>query len=199
MRLRYLLAPIAVLALAFAFTACGGSDDDDNGGDDGGNQPADTTAPADTGDNSGDDGGNDGGNNGGGSAATLTIGNESWEFASVFCAFSTEETQQQNVPFTVSGFTTSSTGARAQMDASIVDLTGLGDMSPENLTVTLDDVEDFENPSVSWADNSLEIFGGSTPELNIDGKNVTINAVFDDNLTEDETEAIPGTLVASCP
>jgi hypothetical protein len=65
--------------------------------------------------------------------------------------------------------------------------------------VTLDDVEDFQNPSVSWSANTFELFGGSVPELEIDGKNVTINAVFDDGLTEDEMEAIPGTLVANCP
>jgi hypothetical protein len=212
MRLRFLLIPFAVLAVSLAFAACG-DDDDDDGGDD---APAATTAPADGGDDGDDtgddddggdgddDGGDDGGNGGadspfGSGSAALTIGDESWAFDGIFCAFSTEETQNDNVPFTISAFTTSSTGARAQLDASIVDLSGAAEMSAENLSVTLDDVDDFQNPSVSWSANTFELFGGSVPELEIDGKNVTINAVFDDGLTEDEMEAIPGTLVANCP
>ncbi len=198
---RLLLLPIALVALLLAAAACGGDDDDNTSG---ANSPtsaanSETAAPAGTNDDSGDDTGDTQNPGGGSGHATLTIGDESWEFDGLYCAFSTEESGNENDPFGVSGFTTTSTGARAQLDASIVDLSGAGSMSPENLDVSLEDIDDFDNPSVSWSTNGIEALGGSTPDLQIDGKNVTINAVFDDNLTESDFETIPGTLVASCP
>jgi hypothetical protein len=205
MRLRFLLIPLVLIALSFAFIACSG-DDDDDGGDDGGDQPTQTAAP-DNGDSGDDDDGNsgdddDGGSNplsGSGGSLTLTIGDETWTSDDVFCAFSTEETRNENVPFTVSGFTETSTGARAQIDASVVDLSGSGEISAENLSVSIDDIDDFENPSESWLSFSQEVLGGSPPTLQIDGKNVTIEAVFDDNTTDGEFESVPGTLTAECP
>lgn len=204
MRVKFLGLLCAVLALSLAVVACSGDDDDDDTGGNG-DEPAATTESADDGDGNGEDGdmndddsGDDGGISGEGSA-TLTIGDETWETESIFCAFSTEETQNDNVPFTVSGFTETSTGASAQIDASVVDLSGAAEISPENLTLTIDDVDDFENPSVAWGLNKQEVFGGSLPDLQIDGKNVTIEGVFDDGLTDGEFEAVPGTFVASCP
>ncbi|HUG94067.1 MAG TPA: hypothetical protein VML55_24770, partial [Planctomycetaceae bacterium] len=166
------------------------------------------SVPTDAPDNGGGDptdapdvGGNGGGGNNpfSGGSAVLTIGDQTWEFDGVFCAFSAEVTQNENVPFSITSFTTSDTGARAQLDASVVDLSGAGEVSGENLSVTFNDVEDFENPSISWNTNSFEALGGQTPTLNIDGKNVRIEATFDDGLTELDIEAIPGSLEANCP
>jgi hypothetical protein len=204
MRLKYLAMLFAVLALSVALFACSGDDDDSGGNSD---QPTATTEASGGGDASnsadqptatkGASGDGDGGSGSG--TATLTIGDETWEADGIYCAFSTEESRNDNVPFTAGGFTETSTGARAQIDASVVDLSGAAEISPENLSLTIDDVDDFENPSVSWGLNKQEVFGGSLPDLQIDGKNVTIEGVFDDGLTENEFEAVPGTFVASCP
>jgi hypothetical protein len=58
-------------------------------------------------------------------------------------------------------------------------------------------VEDFVNPSVAWGSVS-QLFGSSDIDFQVDGKNVTVDAVFNDDTT-DEMETIPGTLTAICP
>ncbi len=52
--------------------------------------------------------------------------------------------------------------------------------------------------AIDWQTNNYEPVGGSQPDFQLVGKNLTVNAVFDDGTTDD-IEAIPGTLVATCP
>jgi hypothetical protein len=205
-RLFSVLSSLLILIVAAFVAACS---DDDEGGDDAPSSTPDASEPAggddgaDDGDDegSGDDDGDGNGGGGGSGSATLTIGDESWEFDGVLCAFSLEESQSEIFPFNLSAFGESSTGNRTQITADISDPSGEGRYEGEGVTygVTLDDVEDFENPSVGWTTNTEEFFGGSEPDFRVDGKDVTVEAVFNNSLTEDESEAIPGTLTATCP
>ncbi|MEZ5175604.1 MAG: hypothetical protein R2823_05300 [Acidimicrobiia bacterium] len=62
--------------------------------------------------------------------------------------------------------------------------------------MTLNDIDDFENPSVSW-EATTGFTGAPDGVIVYDGASVTADATFDDFRT-DEIEAIPGTLTAIC-
>jgi len=195
MRLRYLIFPLLIVSLAIVF-ACGGDDDEDVG-DDGGGEPT-TEAPAgddDSGDD-GDDAGDD--TSGGDGGATLTIGGETWDFPVGYCAFSPEESQNERVSFTMGGFGEVD-GARVQWDATIQDPDEQGRYEGDGVihSLTLNDIDDFQNPSIGWS--SVTLFGSAESQfLNVDGKHVTAETTFDDELTDD-LEEVPGTLDATCP
>ena len=57
--------------------------------------------------------------------------------------------------------------------------------------VSLDDISDFENPSVGWSS-----FGDD--EIALDGKNASISTEFLDS-TVDTFETVPGSFSATCP
>ena len=196
MQLKYLTILFAVVALSLATVACSGDDDGGDGGN--GDQPTATTEATGTGDGNGNGDGNGGG--GGDGTATLTIGEESWSFDGVFCAFSPEEAQSERISFTLTSFGESSTGARTQLDASIYDPQAEGRYEGADVIrdVSLDDVEDFENPSVSWSSISGILAGGAETDFQVDGDNVSVDAAFDDGTTDD-IETVPGTLTATCP
>ena len=80
-----------------------------------------------------------------------------------------------------------------QMQANIRDESGQGRFEGEDLgfEVFINDIDDFENPSIDWETASVDTFV-------IEGDSVTVTAVFDDRLTETEQEAMPGTLEATC-
>ncbi len=63
-------------------------------------------------------------------------------------------------------------------------------------SVTFNDIEDFENPSVDFGAVSA-LMGGVDFVIQIDGDKVRVEASFDDGTT-DELESIPGTLEATC-
>lgn len=179
-----------VLALAALFiVACG--DDDDDGNGDGNGEPLATATTADDGEEPADgqqpDDGEQPGNGGGpedslqNGSATLTVGDETYTFDGYGCAFG-EETQNENVEFSSTAFGESATGARTQLS---VDIT-LGIHA-----VTLNDIDDFENPSVAWD-------GIVDGEIQIDGDNISAQATFDDRTTPDVLEEIPGTFEGTC-
>ena len=204
MKLRLLFLPFILLVAALAIAGCG--DDDEDTGDDGGDPTA--SAPADGGDDddSGDD--DDGGGDSDGffedgfdsGTGTLTIGDESWEITGVGCVFSAEEARNPDFPFNLSGFTESSTGARAQVSADIYDPSGEERTEGEGVShnISIDDIDDFENQSVSWSTVGAIFGDGVETKLTIDGKHVSGVGSFDDGTT-DEFEAIDGTLEVDCP
>jgi hypothetical protein len=209
--LKSLLCLIAILS-ALAIVACGDDDDDSDAGD-GQDQPAATTGVDDDADDAedgddaadedGEDAAEDGDDEGGGGgpiAASLTIGDETWEFASVGCVFSAEEAQNPDFPFNLSAFGESSTGARTQLSADIYDPSGQERHEGDGVThhISLHDIDDFENPSVAWDSVSGALAGGAETVLQVDGKNVHGEGVFDDDTT-DEIENVPGTLEVTCP
>lgn len=192
MKNKLLILPFALLLLlGAAIVACGG---DDDGGTDAG--PDATEQPA--GDN-GDNGDNGGGFFEGGSA-TLTIGDETWEFDGIFCAFSPEESQNASISFTLTSFGEAESGNRTQLDVSIFDREDEGRYEGDGViqSITLDDIDDFQNPTIGW-DASSGFAGMGEPFLEIDGKNVRAETVFDNTLTDEEIEEIPGTFEATCP
>jgi len=58
-------------------------------------------------------------------------------------------------------------------------------------SVSLNDIEDFENPSVS-----LDAFGCEF--ITLDGKSITADGEFTD-ATSESFDTIPGTFTATCP
>lgn len=177
----------AILVLA----ACSSSSDDGTN----------TTAPAGSGDTTAPTGGTDttaapaGGGSGGGigdgGSATLVVGDVTYTFDNFYCLQGSANTGNSRVSFS-SGAFGEVDGVRVQLDVGIQD-TNEGDaMTGEGTIhyVSLNDIEDFANPSLSW-----ESFGGSDVEY--DGSNVHAEMTFDDQTTDD-FEEIPGTLDAEC-
>lgn len=72
-------------------------------------------------------------------------------------------------------------------------MSGEGTIQP----VTLNDIEDFANPSVAW-DATTGFIQAPTWVIEYDGSAVTASATFDDSGTDDVIEEIPGTLDAIC-
>lgn len=133
----------------------------------------------------------------GAGSATLTVGDQTWTFDNYYCRTGPENTGNARTSFSSGAFGENEDG-RIQLDASIQDTDEQGRMEGEGTiqSVTLNDIEDFENPSVSLAAESGFI-GGPEFVIQVDGDQVTAEAFFDDGTT-DEIEAIPGTLEATC-
>ena len=113
----------------------------------------------------------------GGGGASLTIGSETYTFDSVLCAIGEEETGQEGAEFVLSAIKDGT-----QLYFSIDSF---------GHTVSLDDIEDFENPSVSWSsldDNFIEL----------DGKSASGEAGFVDGTT-DSFDAQQGSFEGTCP
>jgi len=124
----------------------------------------------------------------GGGSAVLTIGDETWEFDSVLCAVGAEETGREDTPFVLSSIQDG-----LQLDATIN--TEFGHI------VSLDDISDFENPSVGWSAGGplAALTGGEAEEIIVvDGKDVSVTAEFVDNV-DDTMGSAEGTLIATCP
>lgn len=123
----------------------------------------------------------------GGGSATLTVGDETWEFDAVVCAFGPEETGRDDTDFVLS-----SVADGLQLDATI--------NAEFGHSVSLDDIEDFEDPRVGWyAGGPL---GGVTDDgtfIDVDGDEVSAQAEFVDGTDDLSTERVPGTLTATCP
>ncbi len=198
MSLRLGVLPIAAMLLLFGVLIAACSSDSDDAGNDG--DGADATEPADGGGDAtepADDGGGDGGSTGSGSA-TLTIGDESWSFSGVYCAFSQEETRSDRVSFFLSGSGETAEGVRLQLNASIEDEQDDGRYEGDGVTykVSVVDAEDFENPAVRWISLLFPMEGDSL--LRVDGKAVTADMSFRDHVSG-AVDEIPGTLQGTCP
>lgn len=115
----------------------------------------------------------------GGGSATLTVGGETWTFTSVLCAFGEDEIGQEGAEFVLSSIQDG-----LQMYASIDSF---------GHSVSLNDIQDFENPSV---DLSTAFGGGEV--IQVDGKNISAVAEFMDG-TSDGFETVEGTFEATCP
>jgi len=179
-----ILATTVLIATLFAF-ACG---DDDDGDDGNGDTTPEATEPAENGDEpeptEPEEPAN--GDTDGGGSATLTVGDETYSFSNYECAFGEDETGNTDVEFSSQAFGESATGAQTQLT---VDIT-LGIHA-----VNLDDIDNFEDPSVSWSAES-GITGDF--EIQIDGNEISAEANFLDGTTDD-IETTPGTFSGTCP
>ena len=123
--------------------------------------------------------------------ATLTIGDDVWEFDDFVCAFGHENTESDTYSFTTDS-RGEVDGVRVQMQATIADdsSTGRVEGSGTSHQISVNDISDFENPSVAWSLSGPDA-------IRIDGYDITAEGTFDDRLTP-EREAIPGSLEATC-
>jgi hypothetical protein len=113
----------------------------------------------------------------GGGSATLVVGDDEWTFDSVLCAFGEEEIGQEGAEFVLSGL---QDGLQVY-----VSIDSFGH------TVSLDDIEDFENPSVSLSSVGDDF-------ILVDGTSISAAAEFVD-YTGDDLSETSGTLEATCP
>lgn len=196
-RLRRFSALVAVLAVSLA--ACGGGDfasgqDTSNSPDPGSDQSSDPSSPvADSAAEEAQDMADSLAESlesrqeaVGGGSATLTVGDQTWSFGRVLCAFGADQIGQEGAEFVLSSLQDG-----LQLYVSI---------DSYGHSVTLDDVSDFENPSVSLAANSFSasLAGASDEFVEVEGKEIRASAPFVDETT-DGTETVSGTLEATCP
>jgi len=113
----------------------------------------------------------------GGGEATLVVGDQTWTFSPVLCAFGEEQIGQEGAEFVLSSLQDG-----MQMYASIDSFGHL---------VSLDDIEDFENPRVS-----LSSFGDVV--ITVDGKRISAEAEFADG-TSESGATVAGSFTATCP
>lgn len=185
-----------LIVLALVLTACGGDSagsDDTVAGTDGASAETTAAQPESESEES-SDGAAESGPTGPGSA-TLTVGDAVYSFDNYYCFEGSENTRNDSVPFS-SGAFGEVDGHRAQLDASMYDPEQQNSMDADGVSfnVTLNDVDDFENPVVSWSD---AFFADEPVDFEYDGATLRVEALFDDDLTE-EMEQIPGVLEATC-
>lgn len=123
----------------------------------------------------------------GGGGAELTVDGETWTFDSVVCAFGPDEIGDEDAEFVLSAI---SDGLQLY-----VSIDGFGH------SVTIDDIDDFEDPSVAWAAGGpvASLTGDGEEFVEIDGEQVRAQTEFRDMRDEMSATTAPGTLEATCP
>lgn len=113
----------------------------------------------------------------GGGSATLTVGDQEWVFDSVLCAIGEEETGQEDAEFVLSSI----------QDGTqfYISIDSFGH------SVNFDDIENFEDPSVSLASIGEDF-------IVVDGKNVSGETEFADG-TAEGFATVPGSFSGTCP
>ena len=116
-----------------------------------------------------------------GGSASVTIGEQTWDFDGVLCAFGPEEIGQEGAEFVLSAI-----GDGLQFYISV---DAMGQF------VSLNDIESFEDPALSW-----EADQGASGEgfIQVDGKDVSGEATFIDYDSESWDE-VEGSFEGSCP
>lgn len=123
-------------------------------------------------------------------SATVTLGAETGEGQSFLCAAGHENTESDVYSF--SSYTESELGGmRVRVGFDVRDESGTGQTSGD-VTYELQIIDvSLQNPNISWAMTSAD-------SVTIDGRNVSVSGLFDDLLTDDVVEAIPGSLEGEC-
>ncbi|MCA1780748.1 MAG: hypothetical protein ABR500_07935 [Dermatophilaceae bacterium] len=180
---RRLIAPAMAAALALGLTACG-----NDGGD--GVADADPTTAVDAGTAAPDstedleemvegmtedlEAQQDAE---GGGSATLTAGDQTWDFDSVLCAFGEEEIGQEGAEFVLSSIQDG-----LQFYVSIDEFGHF---------VSINDIEDFENPSVALSND-----GAAEEFITLDGKNLSGQVTMVD---EEGAGNVEASFEGTCP
>lgn len=125
-------------------------------------------------------------------SATLTIGEQTWQFDRFLCAFGHDATKSDVYSFT-SDTRGDYEGVRVQVQANIRDESGQGRFEGADLShqVYLQDVTNLE-------DQSIHLSFIAPEGILITGDTLVAEGLFDDELTELVVEEIPGTLNATC-
>jgi hypothetical protein len=130
--------------------------------------------------------------------ALLTVGDESYSFEITSCFSPTDDGGKHTTSFRLTA-TGTVDGARAELGAVVKDSFEEGRLEGNGTShwVTLDDVEDVENPAVSWGARSGYFADDPFWTVNVDDKHISAEPVFDDGRTE-ASETIGGTFEAIC-
>lgn len=125
-------------------------------------------------------------------SATLTIGDQVYEFESFDCASGHENTQSSTFSFTTNSIQQFD-GTNTQMQFTVEDPTSTGQTEGEGVIhrIDFDDISDFENPSIAWTMSEAD-------SVSIDGYDISVSGTFDDGTTSGVIDAIPGSLEAVC-
>jgi hypothetical protein len=131
--------------------------------------------------------------------ALLTVGDESYSFEITSCFFPPDDGGKHTTSFRLTA-TGTVDGARAELGAVVKDSFEEGRLEGNGTShwVTLEDVEDVENPAVSWGARSGYFADDPFWTVNVDDKHISAEPVFDDGRTE-ASETIGGTFEAICP
>ncbi len=114
-----------------------------------------------------------------GGSASLTIGEETWNFDGVLCAFGPDEIGQEGAEFVLSAIADG-----VQFYLSIDEF---------GHSASIHDVENFEDPTVSWdSDMNADEF------ITVSGKEASGEVGFVD-YESDLMESVPGSFDATCP
>lgn len=126
-------------------------------------------------------------------SATLTIGDQVWEFSTFACVQGHDNTRSDTFSFTTNSFE-SFEGVRTQMQVTIEDRSGTGQVSGEETVhrVDFNDIDDFEDPAIDWS------MSGDPDAVTIEGRTVTVEGLFNDDRTPATDENVPGTLEGTC-
>lgn len=124
--------------------------------------------------------------------ATLTIGDQVYEFDRFDCASGHENTESETYSFTTNSFGEFD-GVRTQMQFDVADPSTTGQTAGEGVRygVSISDIGDFENPRIDWS-------MADAVSVSIDGYELSVSGTFDDGLTEGVFEEIAGTLEGEC-
>ncbi len=122
----------------------------------------------------------------GGGSATLDVGDDTWTFDAVLCAFGPDQIGDPDAEFVLSSIQDG-----LQLYVSV---DGFGH------SISLNDIEDFENPSIDLFAGGVaaQMSGGSEEFVIVNGKDISATAGFMDGLS-DTFDTVEGTLVATCP
>jgi hypothetical protein len=131
--------------------------------------------------------------------ALLTVDDESYSFEITSCFFPPDDDGKHTTSFSLTA-TGTVDGAQAEMGAIVKDSFEKGRLEGNGVShwVTLDDVEDLENPALLWLARSGYFANDPSWTVNVDDKHISAEPVFDDGRTE-ASETIGGTFEAICP
>ncbi len=195
-RRQTIIAGLAALVLVLA-VACGGGDSDDSG--DGSSGSSATEAP----DNSGGEPENtataepSGGGSASPGSATLTLGDDSWTFNLNKCFFEGESSDEA-VVFATGGTVANPGNGMLAFSVGISDSALRGGLAHTIRIFSFEaDNGEAVKETIVWT-TSTTLSDDDDGFIQIDGKRVTADALFDNELTS-ETESVPGTLVVVCP
>jgi len=188
---KVLIAGLAAAVLVLSI-ACGGDDSDGNAGllfALQATEAAEATEATEASSGDGDSGLGSG---------TLTIGEDSWTFDLNRCFFE-GEFFDETVLFSVSGSVAIPGNGMLGFTAAIQDSTLPGEDLSHIIFVFsfIGDNGEAVKEDIRWSAEA-DLFAGEDAIIQVDGKRVTGEALFDNDMTS-ETESVPGTLAVICP
>ncbi len=126
----------------------------------------------------------------GAGSATLVVGETTYEFDNFQCAFGYSNTMSDTFSFSSNSLQVID-GVRVQMQLDVADRSGSDSLTGEAVVqeISVNDVEDFENPAISIRTTSLD--------ATFDGDTISAEGTFIDEAADSSAE-LPGSFEATC-